>query len=294
MLWVLFAAATAPLQVARNVMKRGLVADAGALGATLTRFLFGLPFSLAIFAVVAMLAGPVHPVLSERFGAGIAVGAVSQIAATALLLLAMHRAGFAVATVLQQSSLPFAAVLGWAVLGDALHPAAWAGIAATTAGLFIISWPGRAAVKGSGQGALLGLASGASFAVALNAYREAARAFEPDHPIYAAAGSVCVAQALQSVLLVTMLAVVNRKALAAIIRSWRQSMLAGFFGSAASACVFAALAMAPAGPVRAVGVIEAPIAAAAGHRLLRERLTWRQMLGGALAALGVVATALAV
>jgi drug/metabolite transporter (DMT)-like permease len=44
--------------------------------------------------------------------------------------------------------------------------------------------------------------------------------------------------------------------------------------------------------VRAVGVIEAPIAAATGRRLFKERLSARQLAGGALAAAGVVFTAL--
>ena len=51
-------------------------------------------------------------------------------------------------------------------------------------------------------------------------------------------------------------------------------------------------ALAPAGPVRAIGVIEAPIAAAAGRRLFKERLSPRQLAGGVLAALGVMGTAL--
>ena len=41
-----------------------------------------------------------------------------------------------------------------------------------------------------------------------------------------------------------------------------------------------------------VGVIEAPIAAAVGRRLFKERLTLRQTLGGTLTAGGVVMTAL--
>ena len=64
------------------------------------------------------------------------------------------------------------------------------------------------------------------------------------------------------------------------------------WGGAPPACWFAALALAPAGPVRAVGIIEAPIAAAAGRRLFKESLTLRQVAGGLLAALGVIATAL--
>ena len=55
MLWIILTAAAAPLQVARNALQRGLVGDAGPWGATLVRFLFGLPFSLALFAVVAVM-----------------------------------------------------------------------------------------------------------------------------------------------------------------------------------------------------------------------------------------------
>jgi drug/metabolite transporter (DMT)-like permease len=74
--------------------------------------------------------------------------------------------------------------------------------------------------------------------------------------------------------------------------SWRQSLGAGLFGTAASVLWFSALAMAPAGQVRAVGVIEGPLAAAVGRRLFRERMTLVQMLGGAATAAGVVMTAL--
>src|SRR3954466_1061099 len=99
-----FTAAAAPLQVARNALQRGLVGDAGPWGATLVRFLFGLPFSLAIFAVAAAFAPGAHPLVSERYVVAVASGAVAQMAATAALLVAMRRSGFAVATVMQQSS----------------------------------------------------------------------------------------------------------------------------------------------------------------------------------------------
>jgi drug/metabolite transporter (DMT)-like permease len=293
MLWILLTAAAAPLQVARNALQRGLVGDAGPWGATLVRFLFGLPFSLAIFAVVALATPGAAPHLSATYAGSAVLGALAQMAATAALLVAMHRAGFAVATVMQQSSLPLSALFGWALLHDRLHPLAWAGIAATTVGLAVVSWPRRDQLKGAGVGSLLGLASGAAFAVGLNAFRQAGLALDPHHPIYSATASVCVAQTVQAAILVAALAVWRPAALAAVVRSWRTSLGAGFFGSAASACWFGALALAPAGPVRAIGVIEAPIAAAAGRRLFAERLSARQWLGGALAAGGVAVAALA-
>jgi drug/metabolite transporter (DMT)-like permease len=282
MLWILLTAAAAPLQVARNALQRGLIGDAGPWGATLVRFLFGLPFALAIFGVVAILTPEASPHLSWRFVVAILAGALAQVGATASLLVAMRRSGFAVATVMQQCSLPFAAVLGFVAFGETLSPQAWAGIAAASAGLLLASWPKQDQPLDGWTGALLGVISGAAFAVAL----------EPRHPIFAGTAGVCVAQAFQAATLSLWLAARRPGALRAVAASWRASLGAGFCGAAASACWFAALAISPAGPVRAVGVIEMPIAAAAGRRLFRERLTLRQAAGGVLTALGVVATAL--
>ncbi|CAN7432857.1 hypothetical protein LJR164_002783 [Phenylobacterium sp. LjRoot164] len=291
MLWIVLTAAAAPLQVARNALQRGLVGDAGPWGATLVRFLFGLPFALLIFATVALATPDADPRFSWRFAAAVSAGAAGQVAATAALLVAMRRSGFAVATFMQQSSLPLAALMG-VLVGDHLSAYAWIGVAATTAGLAVLSWPKAGAEKGAAHGALFGLASGLAFGVTLNAYRQAGVALDPAHPLFAATASVCVAQTLQSIGLLVFLGTTRPQALRAVFASWRQSLGAGFFGAAASACWFAALAMAPAGAVRAVGVIEAPIAAAAGRRLFKERLTVRQMLGGVATAAGVIMTAL--
>jgi drug/metabolite transporter (DMT)-like permease len=292
MLWILLTAAAAPLQVARNALQRGLIGDAGPWGATLVRFLFGLPFALAIFAVVAVLTPDADPRLSWRFAIAVSAGALSQVCATAALLMAMRHSGFAVATFMQQASLPLAAILGFAVFGDQMRELQWAGLAATTAGLLVLSWPHGAQSAGAVAGSLFGLASGAAFAVALNGYRQAGMALEPAHPIFAATASLCVAQTLQSIVLGGYLALTRPAALQAVATSWRSSLGAGFFGTAASACWFSALALAPAGPVRAVGVIEGPIAALAARRLFKERLTVRQIVGGIATGVGVVMTAL--
>jgi drug/metabolite transporter (DMT)-like permease len=292
MLWILMTAAAAPLQVARNALQRGLVGDAGPWGATLVRFLFGLPFSLVIFGAVALMTPEAVPNPSARFLMAVAAGALSQVGATAALLVAMRTSGFAVATFMQQSSLPLGALMGFFLFGDRMSLLQWTGLAATTVALLALSWPSRTEATGKAAGSFYGLASGAAFAVALNAYRQAGLALEPAHPIYSATAALCLAQALQSLVMVLLLAVIRPGALRAVGASWRTSLGAGFFGTAASACWFSALALAPAGQVRAIGVIEGPIAAAAGRRLFRERLSVRQWAGGALAALGVVMTAL--
>ncbi|MCR5880967.1 DMT family transporter [Phenylobacterium sp. J367] len=292
MLWVFLAAVAAPLQVARNAMQRGLVGDAGPWGATLVRFLFGLPFSILIFTVVALLTRDAKPDPSLRFWLGAMVGAIAQVAATGFLLMAMRRSGFAVASVLQQSALPLGALLGWVALGDDLAAHAWSGIALATVGLGVLSWPRRDQMEHGLAGGLLGLAAGAGFAVAFNGYRQAGLALDPAHPIFSATAALVVAQVMQSAVLTGLLAATRPEALRAVATSWRSSLAAGFFGSLASACWFAALALSPAGPVRAVGLIETPIAAAVGHRLFRERPSARQWVGGLLTTLGVLMTTL--
>lgn len=291
MLWIALTIAAAPLQVARNALQRGLVEEAGPWGATLVRFLFGLPFALAMFAVVALATPDADPRPGLRFWIAVTTGATGQIVQTALLLVAMRRSGFAVATFTQQASLPAAALLGLFVLHDGLSPAAWAGVAVTTCGVAILSWPGRIS-RLERSGLWLGVASGVVMAVVLNAYRQSAQALDADHPIYAAIASVCVAQAIQSLGLGAWLAVRRPQALRAVVSGWRSSWGAGFCGAAASACWFAALGLAPAGQVRAIGVLELPIAAAAGRRLFQERLGLRQLVGGAATAAGVVLAAL--
>src|ERR1700712_5782881 len=189
MLSVVIVCVASAFQVARNAAQRGLVGDAGPWGATLVRFLFGLPFSLAIFGVIAMATAGAAPHLSARYVIGVSLGAVAQVAATAALLVAMRRSGFAVATMMQQASLPFSAVVGWLVLRDHIPAQAWAGIATTTAGLTVLSAPGREQGAGAALGPVLGLACGLAFAVALNAYRQAGLALEPHHPVYAGTAS---------------------------------------------------------------------------------------------------------
>jgi drug/metabolite transporter (DMT)-like permease len=100
-------------------------------------------------------------------------------------------------------------------------------------------------------------------------------------------------QAMQSVFLGGWMALFDRTRLVAALLSWRVSLGAGLFGSLASAGWFIALALSPAGPVRAVGVVEMPIAAIAGRRLFSENITLRQWVLGGLTTVGVLLAAMA-
>jgi len=291
-LWIPATVLASGFQVARNAFQRGMMGATGPWGATLVRFLFGLPFSLLFVAVVSLAIPNAHPSFSRTFWTASVSGAVTQVLATASLLVAMNRAGFAVGTALQQSSLPLSAIVGLIVFHDHLTGVAWLGVTVTTAGLLVLTWPRHATGPKPVSGALFGLLSGLCFGVSLNAYRHSSLALEPHHPIYAAVVSVAVVQAMQSIVLTAILAARDPKALRAIMKGWRESLAAGLCGSIASSGWFIALALAPAAPVRAVGVIEAPMAAVAARRLFAERLHIQQMLAGGAVLVGVLMTTL--
>jgi drug/metabolite transporter (DMT)-like permease len=257
------------------------------------RFLFGLPFSVAFAGLaLGLTAGPA-PTFTPAFWLAALTGAVTQVLATASLLVAMRRAGFAVGTALQQSSLPLSAIVGLAVFHDRLGLVAWLGVAVTTVGLAVLTWPSADATGPRPvSGALFGLVSGLCFGVSLNAFRHSGLALAPERPVVSALVSVAVVQALQATALTAFLAARDRAALKAVIAGWRQSLAAGFCGACASAGWFLALNLAPAAPVRAVGVVEAPMAALAGRRLFAERLGFRQILAGAGVLAGVLMTTL--
>jgi drug/metabolite transporter (DMT)-like permease len=288
MLWIPLTVGAAGLQVARNALQRGLLKPAGPWGATLVRFLFGLPFSV-LFALVALHVTPgARLAFGPLFWLGCAVGGGAQIAATGALLVSMRRSSFALGTVFQQSGIPLAAVIGLA-LGDHLSPWRWVGLGVAAVALGVLGWP--RGQRGSWSAAPLGIAAGAGFALASNAYRQAAHALDLAHPFLAAQITLVSVQVLQSVALTGFLVFTDPAALVAAVRPWRSSLGAGFFGAAASGLWFTAFAMAPAGPVRAVGAVEAPIAAIAGRRLFAERLEAWQWMTGLAAIAGVVLAA---
>jgi len=293
LLWIPATLAASVLQVGRNALQRGLLPKSGPWAATLVRFLFGLPFALLAAVLIGWTTPGAAVHLTRTFWFNTLTGAFTQVLATACLLVAMRRAGFAVGTSMQQSSLPLAAVLGLIVFKDQLTATAWIGVAITSAALLVLTWPRQGA---SGpqpvSGGVYGLLSGLCFGYSLNAYRQAGLAMDPHHALFAAAATVTVSQACQSAALSFLLAIWDRPALRSVFAAWRQSLGAGLCGALASICWLLALGLAPAAPVRALGVVEAPVAAMAGRRLFREKLSLVQWIAGAAVAIGVAMTAL--
>src|SRR5437763_1507485 len=119
-LWVPYTIATPLGQVARNAMQRQLTGPLGTWGATNIRFLFGFPFSIVFFAAVLAATGDSVPWPAPAFWPWLLLGALSQIVATGMMLLAMNDRSFVVTTAYLKTEAIQTAIFGFVFLGDHL------------------------------------------------------------------------------------------------------------------------------------------------------------------------------
>lgn len=297
-LWIPITIWAAFAQTIRNAAQKGLTGSLGALGATLVRFLYGLPFALLWLLVVQLVGHFPWPALGASFFGWVVVGSVSQIFATALLLRVMAERNFALGVAYSKSDVIQSALVGFLFLADRLTQGALIAIVIGSLGVLMLSPPDperpfRALLTGwTTRSALLGLASGFCFAMSTVGFRGAALALPDTGFVMAAAFTLVIAQTLQTLMLGGWLMVRDPEVVGKTLRSWRPSMLAGFMGAAASVGWFTAMAIEPAAHVRALGMVELLFSYVVSRRLFRERLSGMEKAGFVLLAIGLVAVTL--
>ncbi|MSQ19441.1 MAG: hypothetical protein EXR39_07750 [Betaproteobacteria bacterium] len=94
-LWMSITVGAALAQTLRNAAQRHLTQSLGTLGATLVRFLYGLPFAALWLWLVLHFTAQSLPIPTLTFWAWVLVSSIAQIAATALLLQVMTNRNFA-------------------------------------------------------------------------------------------------------------------------------------------------------------------------------------------------------
>jgi drug/metabolite transporter (DMT)-like permease len=293
-LWIPVTIWAAFAQTLRNAAQRSLTDALGTLGATLVRFLYGLPFAALWLWIVQRFGGYALPAANASFAVWVVIGAVAQMVATALLLRVMAERNFALGVAYSKTEIIQVALFGLAFLGDPVTAVAAAAIVCGTLGVLLLApadkeRPWRALVAGwTSRTALIGLGSGAAFALSAVGYRGAALALEGAPFLMAAAFTLLVAQVLQTVLLGGWLLARDAAVVGRVIRAWRASLFAGFMGTAASAGWFTAMAIEPVANVRTLGLVELLFSAIVSRRFFRERMTRREMVGMLLTVAGVV------
>ena len=293
-LWIPITVWAALAQTLRNAAQRHLTKALGTLGATLVRFLYGLPFAVLWLLAVHAVAGFDLPEPNWAFAGWVALGAVSQIVATALLLRVMAERNFALGVAYSKTELLLVAAFGFAFLADRITALTAVAIALGTVGVLLLSpadreRPLRSMLTGwTSRPALLGLGCGACFAMSAVGYRGAALALHGTPFLMAAAYSLVAAQLLQTVLLVGWLLLRDPTVIGRVLRAWRTSLFAGFMGAAASAGWFTAMAIQPVASVRTLGLVELLFSYVVSRRIFRERLSRLELAGIGVLTLGLV------
>ena len=289
--WVWAAVMGAVAQTGRNAMQASLTTTLGTVGATQVRFLFGLPFAVLFLLGFTVVSGEAMPALTLPSVAWTAMGALAQIAGTALMLVLMKSRSFGVSTAWLKTEPVIVAGLGVAFLGDHLTGGMLAAIALAVAGVLILS------VKPEGSlgrffdtgPAVLGLLAGLGFGLAAIGFRGGITALPDGSYLARTLLTLVLSLAIQTGVLLAWLALFDRAALVGSFRVWRSSLLAGALGAFASACWFTGFSLTSAANVRTLALIEVPFALLAARLFFGQRTSGRQMLGMAVIVAGVAA-----
>jgi drug/metabolite transporter (DMT)-like permease len=287
-LWIPFTLIAALGQVARNAMQRSLTGPLGTWGATNIRFLFGFPFSIIFFAIVAAVTGDHLPWPPAIFWPWLMLGALSQIIATGLMLLAMNDRGFVVTTAYLKTEAIQTAIFGFVFLGDHLTVLKVVAILIATAGVVITAFrPGAEKRFVELKPTIIGLVAAAAFALSAIGFRGAIITVPDVSFVTAASYTLVLGLFVQTLVLTIYLRVGARDVLKAIFGLWKPSLLAGFTGAFASQFWFLAFALTAAANVRTLALVEVLFAQGVAYYSFKQPLSVRELSGIVLIVVGV-------
>jgi drug/metabolite transporter (DMT)-like permease len=288
LLWIPTTLIAAAAQTARNATQAGLIKTIGTIGATQVRFLYGFPFALLFLALVSGVSGEAVPEGDAAFFAFTLAGALAQIAATALMLMAMKERSFSVTTAYVKAEPILIALAGLILLGDQPSLLGWCAIILATSGVVLTAIkPGTAFTAIGLRPTLYGLAAAASFALSAVCFRGAIVGLDQGFFLIRATTTLAWSLGMQTGLLLVWMALFDRPALLGSFKAWRQSIPAGFLGAFASQFWFIGFSLTSAANVRTLALVEVFMAMFVSRRIFDQTIARREIMGMLLIVLGV-------
>ncbi|MEK9720596.1 MAG: EamA/RhaT family transporter, partial [Quisquiliibacterium sp.] len=148
--------------------------------------------------------------------------------------------------------------------------------------------PATGSRAGQLRAALLGVASGAFFALSAVGFRGAI-IDAGEAPFYVRSTfTLTCGLAIQTALLSSWLLARDRKVLREILQAWRPSLVAGLAGAVASQMWFLAFSLQTAAAVRTLGLVEILFAQAASRKLFAQHTSRRETAGILLMVAGLL------
>jgi len=290
-LWVWATLAAALVQTVRFSLQKSLKGlGLGTGGATFARFVFAVPFALAVAAALVLASGAPLPALGARFWSMAIIGGLAQIIATLATVALFSARNFAVGIAFTKSETVLVAVFSALVLAEPVSGAGLAAILVGLAGVLVLSVPlsGRRLALFN-RASALGLVAGAFFGLSAIGYRAATQAVDSPDAFLRASVTLAAVTGFQTIAMALWLQRAQPGEIARVIGQWRRTALVGLTGMLGSLGWFLAFSLQNAAYVRALGQVEIVFSVLAGWLVFLEAARWREIAGIALLVVSVVA-----
>jgi len=301
-IWIPIAIAGALMQAVRTAAQKDLNQKLSIMVTTYVRSLFGLPI-LLLFLLWVMMRGqePVPmPVFSGVFLASTLALALSQLAATWLLIYLFSLRNFTVGTTLTKTDVMMTAIIGSLFFTESINLYGWIAIVLTLAGVIILTIArvgvqGLVGAQGGGLVAALnskstriGLASGFFFSLSYLFVRQSSLSLEYGDFLYRAGWTVVVATSMQVLFLGVWLLWREPKGLLQMFPQWRLCLFIGLTSALGSIAWYTSMTLVNASYVKAVGQIETVFTIAIATIYFREKVSPMELVGIATIVGGVL------
>ncbi len=292
-IWLPATLVAGAVQAWRTAVQRRVSHSLSINAAGLVRYLYGIPFALLLLGGYRLVFPTAMPAIEPLFLPFCLAGGLAQIIATNLLIMAFKHRNFVVGTAYSKTEAVQGAVLSFLLLGERLHPLAWAGIGCGVMGVMLLSTGGKRMGPGdflralTQPAAITGIASGFFFALTAIGIRRATQSVGGDDRILAALLVLVATVLMQTLLQGAWLMWREPGEMRRVLANWRVSGQVGLLSALGSACWFTGFATAPVALVRIVGQIEVAFTMAFGHFYLKERMRGSEVAGLMLVVSGV-------
>ena len=313
--WIFWALLAALMQSVRTAGQKYLTDHISALGATLVRYLFGLPFAVAYLLLLVHRSDGSLPDLNDTFILSVLLAGILQIIATILLIRLFTFRNFAVGSTYVRSEIMLTAIIGAVFFAEAVSLLGWLAIAVIFAGLIVISSgrvrsgrvssgrvsSGRTSLGGKGKleglwnrSAAYGLGAGAMFALTSLLIRQASLSLGIQDAMLSAAITLAFMISMQTVITFFWVLKQNAAEIVTIMHQWRPSLFVGITSVVGSAGWFTAFTLERAAYVKTLGQVEFLITLTIAVLYFKEIPSKPELTGMLLIVVGVIVLLLSV
>lgn len=287
--WIFWSLLAASMQSVRTAGQKYLTAHISALGATLVRYLFGLPFVVFYLAWLLHRANQPFPDLNNTFYVCAVLAGLLQIGATILLIRLFSLRNFAVGSNYVRGEILFTALIGALIFGEMVSVLGWLAISISFSGLMVISL-GHSGKLSSlwNRSAAYGLGAGLAFSLTSLLIRRASLSIGIDDVMLTAAITLTFMVVMQTIITLLWVYLKDAQELGVIFRHWRPSLFVGLTSIIGSAGWFTAFTLEKAAYVKTLGQIEFITTLLIAVLYFKEKPTGSEVMGMLLIVFGVI------